>query len=101
MQNEDFNCAALSLKALSHPLRLKILCTLGRKALSVRDLASYVGSSQSNVSHHLSTLRDKGMLISIKDAKNVYYQLKDKRILTMIDMLHKIYCMNHDEFIEQ
>lgn len=99
MQKEDFDCAALSLKALSHPLRLKILCILGRQALSVRDLADCVGSSQSNVSHHLSTLRDKGMLTSIKEAKNVYYQLKDKRILTMIDMLHNIYCMKHDEFV--
>jgi len=98
MHKEDFDCAALSLKALSHPLRLKILCTLGRQSLSVRDLATSVGSSQSNVSHHLSTLRDKGMLISNKEAKNVYYQLKDKRILTMIDMLHNIYCMKHDKF---
>jgi ArsR family transcriptional regulator len=98
MQKEDFDCAALSLKALSHPLRLKILCTLGRKELSVRDLATCVGSSQSNVSHHLSTLRDKGMLTSSKEAKNVYYHLKDRRILTMIDMLHNIYCMKHEEF---
>jgi len=95
MLKEEFNCAALSLKALSHPLRLKILCTLGRKSLSVRDLADSVGSSQSNVSHHLSTLRDKGMLVSTKEAKNVYYQLRDKRILNMIEMLHLIYCMKH------
>ncbi len=94
MQDKEFDCAALSLKALSHPIRLKILYVLSSKALSVRDLADTVGSSQSNVSHHLSTLRDKGMLVSSKDAKNVYYQLRDNRIINMIDMLNHIYCTN-------
>jgi len=91
MQDKEFNCAALTLKALSHPLRLKILYTLSSKALSVRDLANTVGSSQSNVSHHLSNLRDKGMLVSTKDAKHVYYQLSDNRIINMIDMLNNLY----------
>lgn len=91
MLEKEFDCAALSLKALSHPLRLKILYILSRKALSVRDLANTVGSSQSNVSHHLSNLRDKGMLVSTKDAKNVYYKLSDNRMMSMIDMLNRIY----------
>jgi len=92
MGDEQFDCAALSLKAISHPLRLKILCTLGSGTLSVRDLADSVGSSQSNVSHHLSTLRDKGMLVSNKKAKNVYYRLKDTRMIGVIEMMHKLFC---------
>ena len=92
MQDNEFDCAATTLKALSHPIRLKILSVLSSKALSVRDLADTVGSSQSNVSHHLSNLRDKGMLVSSKDAKNVYYQLRDNRIINMIDMLNHLYC---------
>ena len=94
MQDNEFDCAATTLKALSHPIRLKILYVLSSKALSVRDLADTVGSSQSNVSHHLSNLRDKGMLVSSKDAKNVYYQLRDNRIINMIDMLNHLYCVD-------
>ena len=92
MSEKQFDCAALSLKALSHPLRLKILCTLSYESLSVRDLADRVGSTQSNVSHHLSGLRDKGMLVSTKKAKNVYYRLSDERMLGMIEMLQKVFC---------
>lgn len=92
MGEDRFDCAALSLKAISHPLRLKILCTLGNGSLSVSDLADSVGSSQSNVSHHLSTLRDKGMLVSNKKAKNVYYQLRDLRMIGMIEMMHSLFC---------
>jgi ArsR family transcriptional regulator len=92
MAEEQFQCAAHSLKAISHPLRLKILCTLGKTSLNVHDLAKHVGSSQSNVSHHLATLRDKGVLVAKKDAKNVYYQLRDERMLGMIDMLYTLFC---------
>ena len=56
------------------------------------DLAERVGSSQSNVSHHLATLRDKGMLVAKKDSKNVYYQLRDERMLGMIEMLYQVFC---------
>jgi len=94
MRDEQFSCAASSLKALAHPIRLKILCTLGRGSISVRELADTVGSSQSNVSHHLSTLRDKGMLVSTKEAKNVYYELRDHRMLGMIEMLSNVFCEN-------
>jgi ArsR family transcriptional regulator len=65
---------------------------LGNGALAVHDLADKVGSSQSNVSHHLATLRDKGMLIAKKDSKHVYYRLSDQRMLGMIEMLYQVFC---------
>jgi len=94
MREETFDCAALSLKAISHPLRLKILCTLGQQSLSVKDLAETVGSSQSNVSHHLSTLRDKGMLVSTKEAKNVFYHLRDPRMLGVFELMRQMFCID-------
>ncbi|MEE2610857.1 MAG: metalloregulator ArsR/SmtB family transcription factor, partial [Pseudomonadota bacterium] len=59
--------ASRALKAMGHPLRLKILCILaGIKEISVQDLVDLVGTSQSNISQHLSILRDKGILASRK-----------------------------------
>lgn len=92
MKEDVLDCAAVSLKAISHPLRLKILCVLGSGSLAVHDLADRVGSSQSNVSHHLATMRDKGLLVARKDSKNVYYQLRDQRMLGMIEMLYQLFC---------
>jgi len=60
-RDEDIDRASRSLKAMSHPLRLKILCTLGDEELSVQDIVESVGTSQSNISQHLAILRDKGM----------------------------------------
>ena len=91
-RDEDIDRASRSLKAMSHPLRLKILCTLGDKEISVQDIVDKVGTSQSNISQHLAILRDKGILDSRKDANRVYYRVGDSRTLRLIDMMRDVFC---------
>jgi ArsR family transcriptional regulator len=91
-REEDINRASRSLKAMSHPLRLKILCTLGDQEISVQDIVDRVGTSQSNISQHLAILRDKGILASRKDANRVYYRVGDSRTLRLISMMREVFC---------
>ncbi len=90
--DEDIERASRSLKAMSHPLRLKILCVLGNKELSVQQIVDAVGTSQSNISQHLSTLRDRGILDSYKDANRVFYMVGDSRTLKLISMMKEVFC---------
>jgi ArsR family transcriptional regulator len=71
-RDEDIDRASRSLKAMSHPLRLKILCTLGDQEISVQDIVESVGTSQSNISQHLAILRDKGLLRLISMMREVF-----------------------------
>lgn len=91
-RDEDIDRASRSLKAMSHPLRLKILCTLGAREISVQEIVESVGTSQSNISQHLAILRDKGILDSRKDANRVYYRVGDERTLLLIDMMRQVFC---------
>ncbi len=91
-RDEDIDRASRSLKAMSHPLRLKILCTLGDREVSVQDIVEHVGTSQSNISQHLAILRDKGILASRKDANRVYYRVGDPRTLRLISMMREVFC---------
>ena len=91
-RDEDIERASRSLKAMSHPLRLKILCTLKNKEVSVQDIVDNVGTSQSNISQHLAILRDKGILASRKDANRVYYRVGDARTLRLISMMQDVFC---------
>lgn len=91
-REEDINRASRSLKAMSHPLRLKILCTLGDQEVSVQDIVDSVGTSQSNISQHLAILRDKGILASRKDANKVFYRVSDTRTLRLIGMMQEVFC---------
>lgn len=90
--DEDIDRASRSLKAMSHPLRLKILCTLGDQEISVQDIVDSVGTSQSNISQHLAILRDKGILASRKAANKVFYRVSDRRTLKLIGMMQEVFC---------
>jgi len=94
-QDEHIEQAARAMKAMSHPLRLKILCVLGDKEVSVQEIVEYVGTTQSNISQHLGILRDKGVLRSRKDANRVYYRVSDTRTLQLIGMMREVFCGIH------
>ena len=91
-RDDEIDRAARSLKAMSHPIRLKILCVLGNNETSVQDIVDSVGTSQSNVSQHLAILKDKGILQSRKDANRVYYKVGDVRTLRLIEMMREVFC---------
>ena len=91
-QREHIETAARALKAISHPLRLKILCVVGDQEVCVQDIVDAVGTSQSNISQHLGILRDKGVLQTRKDANRVYYRVADQRTLQLIVMMREIFC---------
>jgi len=88
----DINRAARCLKAMSHPLRLKILCVLGTEKISVQDIVKQVGTSQSNISQHLAILREKDILAYKKEANRVYYYIDDERMLQLIRMMRDVFC---------
>jgi ArsR family transcriptional regulator len=93
MQHEEqINIAARALKAISHPLRLKILCVVGGQDICVQDIVDTVGTSQSNISQHLAILRSKGVLTTRKDANRVYYRVADQRTLQLIGMMREVFC---------
>jgi len=91
-KEDDIERASRAMKAMSHPLRLKILCVLGDKEVSVQDIVDNVGTSQSNISQHLAILRDKGVLRTRKDANRVYYRVGDTRTLKLIGMMREVFC---------
>jgi len=91
-RQEHIEQASRALRAMGHPLRLKILCLLGNQELSVQDIVDCVGTSQSNISQHLAILREKGVLRTRRDANRVFYRVGDERTLTLISMMREVFC---------
>lgn len=91
-RDEDILQASNAIKAIAHPLRLKILCVLGDQEISVQDIVEHVGTSQSNISQHLAILRDKGVLSTRKDANRVFYRIDDLRTLKLVSMMREVFC---------
>lgn len=91
-KDEDIMQASMAIKAIAHPLRLKVLCVLAGSELSVQEIVDYVGTSQSNISQHLAILRDKGVLATRKDANRVFYRIGDPRTLKLVSMMRDVFC---------
>ncbi len=92
MTDEHIDQASRAMKAMSHPLRLKILCVLGEGEVSVQEIVDQVGTTQSNISQHLALMREKGVLRTRKDANRVFYRVGDIRTLEVIAMLRDVFC---------
>ena len=91
---EQLDRAANMLKAIAHPMRIAILNYLNEgKKLTVTEIHELLGIEQSTTSHHLGILKDKGVLISKREGKNTYYQLKDKELKNIVDCLNKCACL--------
>ena len=91
-KQEHIEMAARALKAIAHPLRLKILCVIGEEEACVQEIVDAVGTSQSNISQHLAILRDKEVLVARKDANRVYYRVGDERTLQLVGMMREVFC---------
>ena len=90
---EEVDRAANILKALAHPARIAILEYLeGGKQLNVKEIHELLGIEQATASHHLGILRDKGILLSRRDGKNIYYYLRDENYGDLIECLGKCAC---------
>ena len=68
---------AQRLKVMSHPERLLMLCRMDEGEVSVNELVTLTGLSQSGVSQHLSLLRAENVVHVRIDANLRWYSLKD------------------------
>ncbi|MBS1137239.1 MAG: putative transcriptional regulator, partial [Proteobacteria bacterium] len=69
-----------------------ILCVIGDQEACVQEIVDSVGTSQSNISQHLAILRDKGVLLTRKDANRVFYRVGDPRTLQLIVLMREVFC---------
>ncbi len=89
-QTTNLNVKARLFRGFSDPSRLKILEALRAGERTVGAIVEQTSLSQSNVSNHLSCLRDCGLVAAEQRGKYVAYRLSDARVdelLTLAEVL--------------
>lgn len=71
-------------KAVSDPCRLRILKLLKEGELCVCEIMTALKKPQSSTSHHLSILREAGLVKERRDGKWSYYRLADGAVMEML-----------------
>ncbi|HEY9061386.1 MAG TPA: autorepressor SdpR family transcription factor [Pseudobacteroides sp.] len=67
-------------KALSDATRREIMNMLKQGRMTAGDIAARFSMTQPTVSHHLSVLKDAGLIIDRKEGKFIYYELNSSVI---------------------
>lgn len=76
------------LRTLAHPSRLAVAELLAERGeMTVQAITAGVCCEQSLVSHHLTKMRDRGLLLIRKDGRQVHYRLSDDSALRIISCL--------------
>lgn len=80
--------AAVVLKLLAHPQRLRIVELLEQnQELPVRDLVEALGLSQPAVSQHLTKMRQVGLVWGARKGKEVWYRIVDDRAVSVLNCI--------------
>lgn len=80
----DYQSEAEFFKALSHPIRLKMLKLLLEGGKCACELEPRLSLDRSTITRHLHTLERVGLLKSRKNGVRVDYRIKDERVLNIL-----------------
>jgi rhodanese-related sulfurtransferase len=75
-----FGAFASVAKALGNGHRSEIVDVLAQGERSVEDLASEIGQSVANTSHHLRVLAESGLVLTRRDGTRIFYRLASERV---------------------
>lgn len=73
-----------ALKALAHPVRLRIMQALAGMERNVGEIDEASDIGQPTLSQQLGVLRNAGLVKTRKDAKLVYYRIDDGKLAKVV-----------------
>jgi DNA-binding transcriptional ArsR family regulator len=89
-ENQTYEQEVQVFKILSHPARLAILDILRDGEHCVCHMEAHLGFRQAYISQQLSVLREAGLIQDRRDGWNIFYQVTDRRIYTVIDAVRDL-----------
>ena len=80
---EVFDRAAELFRVMSAPMRLKIISCLRDGEKNVSHLLGRIDTTQPNMSQHLNTLYQAGILGKRREGVQIYYRIVDDRVAAL------------------
>lgn len=82
--------AASKLRAIAHPMRIAIIELLNKSPkLSVTEIYKNLKIEQASASHHLNILKNKGVLVSKREGKKIFYSLKNVSLTEIVECINR------------
>lgn len=78
-------------QALAHPTRIAIVEMLREGEVPASQIFERLNVEQANASQHLSVLRSKHIVISRKEGNQVFYAIRDSRLIDVLDIMRSYF----------
>jgi DNA-binding transcriptional ArsR family regulator len=78
-------------QGLANPTRIAMVELLRAGELSAGTLIEKLGIEQANASQHLAVLRAKQIVVSRKVGNQVYYSIRDRALIQVLDILREYF----------
>lgn len=85
LSDQALELIAARFRVLGEPMRLRLLIALESGERNVSSLVEAVGATQANVSRHLQTLAEAGIVGRRKEGLNVFYFISDPSIFDLCE----------------
>ena len=80
------------LRSIASRHRLLILCQLIDGEVPAGELGRRLGLTHSNLSRHLATLREEGLVTTRREATTIYYRIASDRVQRVLALLYDMFC---------
>ena len=81
--DEVFETAAEIFRVMSAPMRLKIISSLCNGEKNVSQLLEEIDTTQPNMSQHLNTLYQAGVIGKRREGVQIFYRIVNDRVVTL------------------
>jgi len=88
--SDIYSFRAQVLKALAHPVRLKIVELLQQGEVCVCNLVSQFELDQSTISKHLGVMRNAGLVVTRRKGTQIFYSLRTPCIQNFFDCIDTV-----------
>jgi len=88
------------LKALAHPVRIRVFESLADGEKTAGELVVITGEKEANTSRHLAVLRNAGIVATRKEGLNVYYSNRMPCLIPVLSCINQAVCTIADEHMK-
>lgn len=90
LSDEFYELHANLCSIFSSPRRLEIIDVLNDRELTVSEILNSMSISKTNLSQHLSLMKDRGIVQTRRDGQHIYYAITNKKIIRAYKLMGEV-----------
>jgi DNA-binding transcriptional ArsR family regulator len=90
LSTEFYELHASMCSVFASPRRLEIIHLLADKELTVSEILHSISITKTNLSQHLSIMKDRGIVKSRRQGQHIYYSIANKKIIKAYELMSEV-----------